>query len=73
MGVAKLFNQLGTLRSFPGGGSTENEGNFGVAKDFFYVWHIYVYVLLAHLACSSVCLITMSSNYNSIFFIHQMN
>ncbi len=63
--VAKLFNQLGTLSSFSGGGSSEHEGDFGVAEYFLNVGHLNLYVLFAHLACSSVFLITMSSNNNS--------
>jgi hypothetical protein len=57
VGVAKLFNQLGTLRSFAAGWAAEDKSNFWVSEDLLHIGQLllllvlYVIVLLVHLAC----------------------
>jgi hypothetical protein len=70
VGVAKLFNQLGTLGSLARSGTTEDESDFGIAEDFLYAATArVVYNLTVHF-CLDLCLFpyltsNISNNYNT--------
>ena len=70
VGVSKLFNQLGTLRSLTGGRATEDKSKLGVSKDFLDLLLllmggsvVFVCVLIAHSICA--CLFVYFKYFHS--------